>query len=446
MIALDPEFVKVSGNNCGIFLSQLSYWKDKGKAPDGWIYKTSDELKEETGLTYKQQSLARRQLRTAGVLEDKYKRLEHTIYFRLNSEALHKLVSAAKGGGQLPHRLKGGSGTDLSALSPSTRLASPPPAPPGFRYTESTAEITAETTTETPPTSSEEEAFDSSFLKNLPPPPACALQGEPCTAPPAAPSVSAQQRTFPKSNNPEFPKLRGTKIPNWAAAVAKFDSMSTGLPQLFPGFVWHEDQKLARKYYEWRKDGRIQDRHIALLVVHFHAARCEEYPEWRPRSMRGLMETFQEVMDVVTTHARKELEYLEHCFRTLRDGNPVDTQAEFARTYAAVAGVTDLHAFQQGLQNSLGNRLWWPVIAATVLRGGSVTLLGAERNQAMLQLADDPCALELIRSKGVDIQRAFGFSANDVTEERTKRVKILQIEMQLRRRLLELPLSHSTTE
>lgn len=88
-----PNFVKAIGGNinAAIFLNQLIYWKGKEKNSDGWIYKTSAEIEEETALSYKKQKNARQHLKNLGIIEEKYKRLEHLIYYRINFDKLNEI-------------------------------------------------------------------------------------------------------------------------------------------------------------------------------------------------------------------------------------------------------------------------------------------------------------------------------------------------------------------
>ena len=79
------------GVNAVILMSQLYYWNDKGHDPDGWVYKTAEELLHETGLTEKQQRLARNILKDLGVLAERPDRLHHRLYFRLNLDKIGDL-------------------------------------------------------------------------------------------------------------------------------------------------------------------------------------------------------------------------------------------------------------------------------------------------------------------------------------------------------------------
>ncbi|WP_250528821.1 hypothetical protein [Caballeronia sp. ATUFL_F1_KS4A] len=70
---------------------QIFYWQSRATSELG-VHKTSEELCEETGLTYEEQRAARRALKKSGVLIETEKRLEHKIYFRIDEDALERLV------------------------------------------------------------------------------------------------------------------------------------------------------------------------------------------------------------------------------------------------------------------------------------------------------------------------------------------------------------------
>lgn len=90
-VAYYPRLRKLTGSTTAtIFLCQFIYWTGKERAGDGWIYKTSDEIEDETGLSYKEQMTARKNLRKAGILNEKYARIEHTIYFQINLDKLNQ--------------------------------------------------------------------------------------------------------------------------------------------------------------------------------------------------------------------------------------------------------------------------------------------------------------------------------------------------------------------
>ena len=89
-IAFYPKLKRVTGSTTAtILLCQLLYWSDKSK--DGWIWKTSSQLEEETGLTENEQRTARKKLEDAGILESQYMRLEHMIKYHVNKKKLNAL-------------------------------------------------------------------------------------------------------------------------------------------------------------------------------------------------------------------------------------------------------------------------------------------------------------------------------------------------------------------
>ena len=89
VVAYYPGLKKLTGSTTAtILLCQLLYWASKSK-PDAWTWKTSDELEEETGLTYYEQKTAREILVEKKFLEEEYKRLDHTIRFRVNQDEVN---------------------------------------------------------------------------------------------------------------------------------------------------------------------------------------------------------------------------------------------------------------------------------------------------------------------------------------------------------------------
>jgi len=87
-ISFFPNLRKVTGStNATLFLCQLLYWSDKTE--DGWIWKSSDEIEEETGLTYFEQKTARKLLLDNDLISEEYKRVDHVIRFKVNQEVLN---------------------------------------------------------------------------------------------------------------------------------------------------------------------------------------------------------------------------------------------------------------------------------------------------------------------------------------------------------------------
>jgi len=95
-VAYHPLFAKLCGGvTAGVLLSQLFYWIDKQKDPDGWIYKTQAEFTEETGLTRYEQEHARKQLRGLGVLREKKKGIPAKLHYEIDLEALTSLLDSS---------------------------------------------------------------------------------------------------------------------------------------------------------------------------------------------------------------------------------------------------------------------------------------------------------------------------------------------------------------
>ena len=90
-IAYYPGLRSITGSTTAtIFICQFIYWTGKESSKDGWIYKTSADIEEETGLSYDEQKTARGKLVKAGLIEENYARLEHQMYFKVDLERLNE--------------------------------------------------------------------------------------------------------------------------------------------------------------------------------------------------------------------------------------------------------------------------------------------------------------------------------------------------------------------
>lgn len=80
------------------FMFMLSRWYGKGSRPDGFIYKTEDEIEIETSIKRRRQKTIRTELVKLGVLEIKKIPVNrHAIlHYRLNAEAAQKLITLAE--------------------------------------------------------------------------------------------------------------------------------------------------------------------------------------------------------------------------------------------------------------------------------------------------------------------------------------------------------------
>jgi len=92
-IAYYPEIAKALGNvKSAIFVCQFLYWEGKQADKDGWIYKTQEEIYNETGLSRKEQESARKQLRELGILEEKLIGVPPVKHYKFDWGALDKLI------------------------------------------------------------------------------------------------------------------------------------------------------------------------------------------------------------------------------------------------------------------------------------------------------------------------------------------------------------------
>ncbi|VEH67298.1 Uncharacterised protein [Rodentibacter pneumotropicus] len=83
----------LGGVTVTVLFSQLYYWSDKTNNPLG-VYKTLEELMDETGLTERELRSAREKLRSLGVVVETNKRLEHRLYFRIDFDVFDNLVES----------------------------------------------------------------------------------------------------------------------------------------------------------------------------------------------------------------------------------------------------------------------------------------------------------------------------------------------------------------
>jgi hypothetical protein len=93
-ITVPVKLVHAIGAKGALLVAQLFYWKGKQENTDGWIYKTKSELGQETGLSRWEQDACTAELKKKGILETRYDRLEHRLYYRVHKEALDTIMEA----------------------------------------------------------------------------------------------------------------------------------------------------------------------------------------------------------------------------------------------------------------------------------------------------------------------------------------------------------------
>jgi hypothetical protein len=94
VVGYSPDLAKiVGGATTGLFLSQLLYLSDKGHNPEGWVYKSEQEMGKETGLTKREQQTARRKLLSLGVIAIMRGGFRNTYHFKVIWEKLYQVIA-----------------------------------------------------------------------------------------------------------------------------------------------------------------------------------------------------------------------------------------------------------------------------------------------------------------------------------------------------------------
>jgi hypothetical protein len=82
----------VGGATIGLFLSQLLFLSDKGANPEGWVYKSEQEMGGETGLTKREQQTARRKLLSLGVIAIERRGFRFSYHFKVIWQRLYQVI------------------------------------------------------------------------------------------------------------------------------------------------------------------------------------------------------------------------------------------------------------------------------------------------------------------------------------------------------------------
>lgn len=92
-VAYFPKYAHVLGGvTAALFVSQLHYWYLRSKDQDGWIYRTMEQIQEETGLTKSEQRTARKVLTEAGLLTEERRRMPARFFYRIDWSQLVYLL------------------------------------------------------------------------------------------------------------------------------------------------------------------------------------------------------------------------------------------------------------------------------------------------------------------------------------------------------------------
>jgi hypothetical protein len=97
VVGYSPDLARmVGGATIGLYLSQLLFLSDKGANPDGWVYKSEQEMGKETGLTKREQQTARRKLLALGVIAIMRGGWKNTYHFKIIWEKLYQVIAGIK--------------------------------------------------------------------------------------------------------------------------------------------------------------------------------------------------------------------------------------------------------------------------------------------------------------------------------------------------------------
>jgi len=88
-VAFHPILARLTGGvTSGLMLGQAIYWSTRTSDPEGWFWKSEEEWFDETFLRRREQETSRRRLRGTVFWEEKYRRLVHKMFFRVDFERL----------------------------------------------------------------------------------------------------------------------------------------------------------------------------------------------------------------------------------------------------------------------------------------------------------------------------------------------------------------------
>jgi hypothetical protein len=97
VVGYSPDLARVVGGaTIGLFLSQLLFLSDKGANPEGWVYKSEQEMGKETGLTKREQQTARRKLLALGVIAIMRGGWKNTYHFKVLWEKLYQVIAGSQ--------------------------------------------------------------------------------------------------------------------------------------------------------------------------------------------------------------------------------------------------------------------------------------------------------------------------------------------------------------
>ncbi|MFZ3032235.1 MAG: hypothetical protein WA082_04320 [Candidatus Moraniibacteriota bacterium] len=95
VVAYTPVIAKATGSvKLTVLWNQIYYWCDKTTDPEGWVYKSQEDLFDETGLTRKAVDTARALGKKLGIMETMVKGTPPTVHYRVDIDRMVELIAA----------------------------------------------------------------------------------------------------------------------------------------------------------------------------------------------------------------------------------------------------------------------------------------------------------------------------------------------------------------
>ena len=92
-IAYHAVIAQATGSvTLAVLWGQIHYWTDKTKDPEGWVYKTAEDIFRETALTRRQLETAREIGEKMGVLEAALKGVPPIMHYRVSVDRMVRVI------------------------------------------------------------------------------------------------------------------------------------------------------------------------------------------------------------------------------------------------------------------------------------------------------------------------------------------------------------------
>lgn len=92
IVIFNASLAKVIGINATLFLQQCTYWSGRTPRDDGWFYKTTNSMKEETCLSRYQQERALKKLADLKIIQHFIAGIPPVRYLRVDFDRLFEFI------------------------------------------------------------------------------------------------------------------------------------------------------------------------------------------------------------------------------------------------------------------------------------------------------------------------------------------------------------------